>query len=100
MKNTFGFSLLEVLIATSILTFGILGVAGLYISSLKRAENAYCQVLATSQWVFMVEQQKAGDSNCQEWQAECKKILPHGEGKSDSGIIGVCWNGKSGRRCL
>ncbi|MEI8054921.1 MAG: prepilin-type N-terminal cleavage/methylation domain-containing protein [bacterium] len=59
---SYGFSLVEVLIAVFILTVGLLGIAGLYINSLKRTEDAYRRTLATSQLIVLMEQQKAGDN--------------------------------------
>lgn len=49
--NNRGFSLIEILIASSILTFGILNIANLRHHSLKRTTNAYQHAFATSQWI-------------------------------------------------
>jgi len=87
-----GFSLIEVLIAVFILTLGLLGVAGLYINSLKRTEDAYWRTLATSQLVALMEQQKAGVNL--KW-SECGNLLPHGECKIETGKIKICWDRKN-----
>ncbi|CAL7963884.1 type IV pilus assembly protein PilV [Gammaproteobacteria bacterium] len=95
-----GFSLIEILIAVFILAIGLLGVAGLYITSLKRTEDAYWRTLATSQLVSLMEQQKAGDNL--KW-SECENLLPHGECKIDTGKIKICWdrkNKKDTKQCL
>lgn len=99
-NNILGFSLIEVLIAAFILAVGLLGAASLYISSLKRTEDAYWRTLATSQLVALMEQQKAGDNLNTN---ECKNLLPHGECKIENEKIKICWNGKSkkdSKQCL
>lgn len=58
-----GFCLIEILIAIFILTFGLLGIAGLHISSLKRTETSYWRTLTTSQWMLMHEKQMAENPN-------------------------------------
>jgi Tfp pilus assembly protein PilV len=95
-NNIFGFSILEVLIAVFILSFGLLGIAGLYISSLKRTENACWRALAVSQWIAMSEQQ----NDCLDWNQECQQLLPQGECKCEAGKITVCWRDKTGKQCL
>ncbi len=100
LNITHGFSLIEVLIAVFILTFGLLGITGLYINSLKRTEDAYWHVLATSQWAAMHEQQKARDYNCVDWSMECGRLLPHGECGCDAGKISICWCGKHEEQCI
>lgn len=45
----YGFSLLEVLIATFILAFGMLGIIELYASSLKKLQSSYKLTSVTSQ---------------------------------------------------
>lgn len=46
-KHQSGFSLLEVLIAVLILSFGLLGMAGLQLKSLQSSHSAYQRTLAT-----------------------------------------------------
>lgn len=99
-KQTDGFSLLEALITVFILTFGLLGIAGLYISSLRHIKNAYWHVLAVSHWAAMVEQQKVFDHDCLDWSLKCKNLLPQGECKCEVGKVTVCWRGKYGKQCL
>jgi prepilin-type N-terminal cleavage/methylation domain-containing protein len=95
-----GFSLLEVLIAIFILTFGLFGIAGLYISSFKRTEDAYWRVLATSQLAAMLERKKALDFNCLDWSKECENLLPHGKCQCEAGKVTVCWSGKHKKQCI
>ena len=89
-----GFGLLEVLLATIILTCGLFGIYGLYLRSFKYTADAYWRVLATSQWVAMMEQQDNLLVNCATWSAACEKVLPGGKCKCDSENITVCWRGK------
>lgn len=96
----YGFSLLEVLIAVFILTFGLLGVTALCLTSLKRTEDAYWRVLATSHWMAMQEQQKMHDDNFLNWMTDCEQLLPRGECRYDAEKITICWRGKEGRLCL
>lgn len=56
LKKNHGFSLIEVLIAVFILTFGLLSIAGLYINTLKNIKNSYLSVLTTSQLSSIMEQ--------------------------------------------
>ena len=95
-----GFSLLEVVIAVFVLTFGLLGICGLYVSSLQRTEDAYWRMLATTQWMIMVEQQNSYDYNCLDWSVKCEKMLPHGECKCELGKVTVCWRGKYNKQCV
>ena len=100
LNATLGFSLIEVLVAVFILAVGLLGVAGLYINSLKRTEDAYWRTLATSQLVALMEQQKAGDNLKL---SECENLLPHGECKIEARKIKICWNRKNkenSKHCL
>ena len=93
-KTVTGFSLIEVLIAVFILTFGLLGIAGLYITSLKRTEDAYWRTLAISQFITMAEQRIS---------INCEGLLPHGECKFETNKITVCWdrkNKKDSKQCL
>lgn len=101
--NTDGFSLIEVLIAVFILTVGLFGIAGLYINSLKRTEDAYWHALATSQLTILTEQQKAGVIDYSTWSKECEKLLPRGACKYADGKVTICWGRKyktDNKRCL
>jgi prepilin-type N-terminal cleavage/methylation domain-containing protein len=100
LKRNHGFSLIEILIAVFILTFGLLSIAGLYINTLKNIKNSYWSVLATSQLSSMIEQQKSFDRDCSNWSIECTELLPHGTCKCDFDKITVCWKGKYKKQCL
>jgi type IV pilus assembly protein PilV len=97
--STCGFSLIEVLIAVFILTVGLLGIAGLYINSFKRTEDAYWHALATSQLAILTEQQKAGVIDYSTWSKECEKLFPHGDCKYEAGKITICW-GRKNKKCM
>ncbi|HBY56158.1 MAG TPA: hypothetical protein DEG23_05040 [Coxiellaceae bacterium] len=95
-----GFSLLEVLIATFILAFGLLGVTGIYIHSFKRMENSYWHTLAISQLSSMTEQFLVHDYECLVWSKDCRRLLPHGECDCKPDKIRVCWKGEQNKQCL
>lgn len=92
-----GFSLIEVLIAAFILTFGLLGIAALYINSLKQTENAYWRTLAISQWIVMTEQQKVGDTKILDHNCS---LLPHGNCKYQENKPLVCWGKNNEQQCM
>lgn len=95
-----GFSLLEVLIATFILTFGLLGVTGIYIHSFKKMKNSYWHTLAISQLIAMTEQSQAFDRDSSSWKKDCEHLLPSGECKCETGKIEVCWRSEQKKQCL
>lgn len=80
-----GFSLLELLIALIILTIGLLGFAQAEIASLRDAQTAYFQSMASLQAAGMAERLRGcGNlkSNCvsrekTDWQSETKTLLPN-----------------------
>lgn len=47
LRSSSGFSLLEVLVSVLILSFGLLGMAGLQLKSLQNSHSAYQRTLAT-----------------------------------------------------
>lgn len=96
-----GFSLLEVLISTFILTFGLLGIMGIYLNSFKRMEDSYWHTLATSQLIAAAEQQQTLDNDYFDWRKDCERLLPHGECKYENNRISVCWvNKQRNKQCL
>jgi hypothetical protein len=95
-----GFSLLEVLIATFILTVGLLGVIGIYMHSYKRMENSCWYSLANSQLVSMLEMGRVSGYEYSSLQKECGLLLPHGECKLEAGVVKVCWQERQKKRCL
>ena len=56
IPKTQGFSLLEVLVATFILSFGLLGMAELYFYSFRRVEESFRQTLEISKLVSTKEE--------------------------------------------
>lgn len=96
----YGFSLLEVLIATFILVFGLLGIVSIYLSSFKRVEDSYWYTLANSQLMGIAEQQRAFGNGCTVWKQDCERLLPRGECRCENNRIKVCWQGKQKQSCV
>ncbi|MCL5261543.1 MAG: prepilin-type N-terminal cleavage/methylation domain-containing protein [Gammaproteobacteria bacterium] len=96
MRANFGFSIIEVLIAIVILSFGLLGVIGLETVSLQRSRAAYYRTEAAVFVNNIVAQASVGDSDCRPWLLLAENILPQAVLKcalsSDSYKISLCWN--------
>ena len=97
MSKFNGFSLLEVLIATSIFSIVMLGIAGICLRSFKRSENLYWYTLASSQLISMRELCLVDDRSLQD---DCKVLLPDGECLSQDNLIKVCWKKVNDKECL
>lgn len=87
----FGFSLVEVLIAIFILTFGLLGITSFYIRSMQLATNNYWQEVAISQAVFMVEKQRVFEQHNFQFDSKCRDLLPHGRCENGVDKVVVSW---------
>jgi prepilin-type N-terminal cleavage/methylation domain-containing protein len=81
-----GFSLLEVMLALLILSIGLSGIAGMHISSIRYAEEAYHQSLATTRLSSMLDRLRTNRSTFSRerellrWNELNKQIMPEGEG--------------------
>lgn len=102
LKNFYfsGFGLFEVLIATFILTFCLLGMSSIHLQSFKRIESSYWHALAISQLISMAEQQRIFGNNFSDWSKDCERLLPRCKCKCDNGQLSVCWGSKQNRQCL
>lgn len=97
---TCGFVLFEVLIATFVLTFGLLGIVAVYSKSLSRTQDLYWRAIATTHMLWAVEQSKVSDSDYSDWAKECKKLLPNSSCSFTSNDKHVCWQAKGKKRCI
>lgn len=95
-----GFSLLEVLIATFVFAFGLLGIISIYSQSLTRAQNLYWRTIATMHLVSAIEQAKVFDTNYSGWLKVCQEILPNSRCGYDLGGGYVCWQAKVKEQCV
>ena len=89
-----GFSLIEVLIALFILSIGLLSIAALEITSLKRNHEALLQSLAAIQINSLFDRLQVGDSAKESaiWQQNNNKLLPQAESTyNNSNKITICW---------
>jgi type IV pilus assembly protein PilV len=81
-----GFTLLEVLVALFILSFGLLGIAGLQLTALQQSQDSYAQSLAVIQLFSMQERLRANKSaetrnrELADWNASNARLLSHGKG--------------------
>ena len=78
-KNFRGFGFLEVLIAAFILAFGILSIAGLQVSLLRRTQDAAFHAIAINQVNNILAQFSVGDTDCSTWKTQCAALLPQAE---------------------
>jgi type IV pilus assembly protein PilV len=78
-----GFSLLEVLISLFIISFGLLGIAGLEMMAFHDVQESYWQSVAVTQLTSVFERFQANLSSdnrtqeCRLWQQNIKLLLPH-----------------------
>lgn len=109
-----GFSLLEVLVTTVILAFGLLGMAGLQGLSLRNNNNAYLRTQANLLGYEIVDSMRANrnaassgdydiamgasaptgsslaDLDLAAWLSSLERILPNGDGAVDCDANDVC----------
>jgi len=95
-----GFSLLEVLVATFILTFGVLGMIGVYMNALRRVKDSYWYTLANSHLISMSEKSRVSVDNFYTSLVNCQSQLPKGECKLEGGMIEICWQENNCKTCL
>ncbi|NCA71802.1 MAG: type IV pilus modification protein PilV [Sphingobacteriia bacterium] len=93
-----GVTLIEVLIAMLVLSIGMLGLAGLYLSALRASQDMHFRVLASLAAEDMVEHIRITgdvDDYLIEWQEDLEHRLPGGRGEivvgSDSHVVTVTW---------
>ncbi len=76
-----GYSLIEVLIAMLILSFGILAITGLQLNALRSSYTAYLQSVAAVQLANMLDRLRANPSQMTaeftQWQKLNSQLLPH-----------------------
>jgi type IV pilus assembly protein PilV len=88
-----GMALLEAMIAVVVLSFGLLGVAGLQLAGIKSNQVAFQRSVATMQAYDMADRMRAGmdpkiykalttvdSAELSAWQLENAKLLPGGSG--------------------
>jgi prepilin-type N-terminal cleavage/methylation domain-containing protein len=88
-----GFSLIEVLIALSILAFGLLSIIALQTVSLKRNYAAFLHSVAVTQIASMFNRLEV-DSSRREitvWNQNNAQLLPQGKGNCNSFNISLSW---------
>lgn len=90
---TRGFSLLEVLVALFILSWGLLGILSLQTVTLRRNYEAYLSSIATTLVVSRYDMQ-LNHMSMTTWEQDVKSLLPQGESKINSNNISVCWHSR------
>jgi len=102
------FTLIEVLVATFILAFGMLGMLALQVYSEQRNHDAYLESVAATQLSSLYEQFQVNTvtPDIQHWQDEVSSLLPHGRGEyvceARQCHIQVCWwqRSKHNQQCI
>ncbi len=94
-----GVTLIEVLIAMLVLSIGLLGLAGLYLSALRASQDMHFRVLASIAAEDMGEHIRiTGDSDgyLNGWQTDLGNRLPGGQGSvapgTDTHVVMVTWD--------
>jgi type IV pilus assembly protein PilV len=97
-----GVTLIEVMVATLILSIGMLGLAGLYLSAVRASQDMRFRVLASvaaedmGEHIRITGDDDAVDAYLTEWQADLGNRLPGGQGAvapgTDSHVVTVTWN--------
>ncbi|SDX41933.1 type IV pilus modification protein PilV [Thiocapsa roseopersicina] len=103
-----GVTLIEVLIATLVLSIGMLGLAGLYLNALRASQDMRFRVLASIAAEDMGEHIRimgdAGNADAYliEWQADLGNRLPGGQGAvvpgTDTHVVTVTWDQRARAR--
>ena len=112
ISRTAGLSLIEMLVSLLVLSFGLLGLAGLQAYSLKNNHSAYLRSQATALGYGLLDQIRAkrtdfleasaqpDGSDVSAWQAAVSATLPEGAGAvvCATGIcqVSVSWNDSRG----
>jgi type IV pilus assembly protein PilV len=98
-RREHGVTLIEVLIATLVLSIGMLGLAGLYLSAVRASQDMRFRVLASIAAEDMGEHIRiTGDSDgyLNGWQTDLGNRLPGGQGSvapgTDTHVVTVTWN--------
>jgi type IV pilus assembly protein PilV len=106
-----GMALLEAMIAVAVLSFGLLGLAGLQIAGIKSNQVAFQRSVATMQAYDMADRMRAGmdpsaykalttvdSAELSAWKLENGKLLPGGSGTvfpvGNHFVITVTWTEK------
>ena len=94
-----GVTLIEVLIAMLVLSIGLLGLAGLYLSALRASQDMHFRVLASIAAEDMGEHIRitgVSDAYLNEWQSDLTNRLPGGQGVvvpgTGSDVVTVTWD--------
>lgn len=99
-----GFSMLEVMMALFVLTFGLMGLISIQALLVKGGYDTYLQSIAVTQIssAFEIMQLPSGGDSLNKWQETNSKLLPQGIGKIDGDAISICWQERLSRqqRCL
>lgn len=98
MLHNSGFSLIEVLVASCIFSFGLLEIATFQAKAKRIESSAYFRTLAVNQMKAITEHIHAYKmlDKLKTWNVENKQLLPNGEGNVQCGsrqcAIKLCWN--------
>ena len=81
-----GFTLLEALLALFILSFGLLGIAGMQLAGLEQSQDSYFESVAAVQLFSLQERlrvnksQEAKNQELEYWNMSNARLLPRGKG--------------------
>lgn len=97
-----GFSLIEVLIALFIFSFGLLGIVALVTTSLEHNYSAYLRSIAVTQLLNGYNRMRVGNKT-QEillWNKMNSELLPQGVGEYKNNKLKICWYSKVNGRTI
>ena len=84
-----GFSLIEVLLALFIISFGLLSIAALQTTALRRSYDSYLHSIAVTQLAAMFDRLQVGSIEKESiiWNQVNAELLPQGQGNYPV----ICW---------
>ncbi len=96
MPQSFGITLIEILISLLFLAVMLLGLDAMQLTALKQAKSAYFYSVANQQINNLTERlslsnNKIIEKEIERWNEQNREVLPQGIGKMNGNIISIFW---------